>query len=346
MSIEQSDHSTELTEHPETFPNPGLPPHRPRLGDEDPKAAKRSERLVLLLFTVSVLASIAAIVGYFAIPVDTEAGSMGNTQLSTLIIGLGLGLGMLGIGTAAIHWAKSLMNDHDKVEERHEIAGDAETRSTAIEMFNEGARDTDIARRPLIKGALGGALALAPLPFLVPLIGNLGGDWDISRFKRTAWAPAPNGDRVYLATDPTNRRIKASEVTVGSLFHVMPWNLPEHPDYLDEKAKAVVLLVRVDPQDLKETEERASWSYDGIVAYSKICTHVGCPVALYERETHHLLCPCHQSTFDVTDEAKVVFGPAGRALPQLPIDVDENGYLVAQRDFDEPVGPSFWERER
>jgi ubiquinol-cytochrome c reductase iron-sulfur subunit len=102
--------------------------------------------------------------------------------------------------------------------------------------------------------------------------------------------------------------------------------------------------VRLDPADLKESEERKTWSYDGIVAYSKICTHVGCPVALYEQLTHNLLCPCHQSTFDVTDACKVVFGPASRPLPQLPIAVDAEGYLIAQSDFTEPVGPSFWER--
>ncbi len=112
---------------------------------------------------------------------------------------------------------------------------------------------------------------------------------------------------------------------------------------LDEKAKAAVLLMRIDPKELKEDPARANWSHDGIVAYSKICTHVGCPVALYEHQTHHLLCPCHQSTFDVTEHCKVIFGPAKRPLPQLPITVDSEGYLVAQSDFPEPVGPTFWE---
>ena len=144
---------------------------------------------------------------------------------------------------------------------------------------------------------------------------------------------------------PRTRPIKASDVTIGSVFHVIPQGLSEgQPDYFEEKAKAVALLVRLDPRVLKERPERADWSYDGIVAYSKICTHVGCPVALYEQQTHHLLCPCHQSTFDVADEAKVVFGPAKRPLPQLPIAVDTEGYLVARSDFNEPIGPSFWER--
>ncbi|MFC7587604.1 ubiquinol-cytochrome c reductase iron-sulfur subunit [Nonomuraea antimicrobica] len=80
------------------------------------------------------------------------------------------------------------------------------------------------------------------------------------------------------------------------------------------------------------------------MAYSKICTHVGCPAALYEQNTHHILCPCHQSTFDATDGAKVIFGPAARPLPQLPITVDSEGYLIAQGDFEVPVGPSYWER--
>ena len=102
--------------------------------------------------------------------------------------------------------------------------------------------------------------------------------------------------------------------------------------------------MRLDPDKLEVSPGREDWNVDGIVAYSKICTHVGCPVALYEQHTHHLLCPCHQSTFDVTREAKVVFGPASHPLPQLPITVNEEGFLVARSDFQEPVGPVYWER--
>jgi ubiquinol-cytochrome c reductase iron-sulfur subunit len=97
------------------------------------------------------------------------------------------------------------------------------------------------------------------------------------------------------------------------------------------------------PEELRSTQGEG-WDYQGIVAFSKVCTHVGCPIALYEHRTHHLLCPCHQSTFDLADSANVVFGPAARRLPQLPISVDSEGYLIAQSDFQEPVGPSFWER--
>jgi ubiquinol-cytochrome c reductase iron-sulfur subunit len=132
-------------------------------------------------------------------------------------------------------------------------------------------------------------------------------------------------------------------VTIGSVFHVMPEGIDKVHDKLEQRAKAAVLLMRLDPADIKSTKEN-DWGYQGIVAYSKICTHVGCPVGLYEQQTHHLLCPCHQSTFDVTQDCKVIFGPAGRPLPQLPITVDTEGYLVARSPFREAVGPSYPER--
>jgi len=164
----------------------------------------------------------------------------------------------------------------------------------------------------------------------------------VALLNHTMWK---KGER--LVKDPTGTPIRAADVTIGSAVHVIPAALTElsHTDgYLEEKAKAIVLVMRLRPEDLKQAPDKVDWSYDGIVAYSKVCTHVGCPVALYEQHTHHLLCPCHQSQFDVTDHAAVIFGPAARPLPQLPITVDSEGYLVAQSDFLEPVGPSFWER--
>ncbi|MGC0142434.1 cytochrome bc1 complex Rieske iron-sulfur subunit [Pseudactinotalea sp. Z1732] len=355
MSIEQKQSRAEVVpaDHgtmPERFENPGIEPHRPRLGDEDPVAAKRSEWQVVLIFGISILATIGGVVGFYAFPVD-EGVSLGGIRLSNLSLGLGLGVGMLGIGVGAIHWAKSLMSDVEQSEPREEQRSDEETRATIAGMLRDGARESNIARRPLLKGTLAGAVLLAPLTFLVPFIGGLGGDWNIDRFRRTAWAPRTNDaggtEFVYLAHDPGGGRIRAADITEGSIVHVMPYELTENYEhYLDEKAKAVAILVRVDPRELTEPEDRQDWSYEGIVAYSKICTHVGCPVALYERQTHHVLCPCHQSTFDITDQAKVVFGPATRPLPQLPIAVDDEGYLYAADDFPEPIGPSFWERDR
>jgi ubiquinol-cytochrome c reductase iron-sulfur subunit len=145
-----------------------------------------------------------------------------------------------------------------------------------------------------------------------------------------------------LVHDPSGQPIKASDLTIGSVVHVLPKGIEEVEHPLDEIAKAAVLLMRLNPEDLDEASRAGS--YDGIVAYSKICTHMGCPVALYEQQTHHLLCPCHQSTFDLRQNCKVIFGPAKRPLPQLAITVDDEGYLKAKHGFSEAVGPSFWER--
>ena len=149
--------------------------------------------------------------------------------------------------------------------------------------------------------------------------------------------------------------IRASDLEIGDLVNAQPEaifpseesGLPElhGAELLIAKSKAAVIVVRMEPETIIPGEGRDNWSVDGIVCYSKICTHVGCPISLYERTTHHLLCPCHQSTFDLSDSGRVVFGPAGRHLPQLPLAVDEEGFLVAQSDFTEPVGPTYWERD-
>lgn len=325
---------------PERFDNPGLPPHQNRMGDTDPAAAKRSERQVVVLFGISILGTIGFLVAYFAVPIGDSVASI---RTSNLLLGLGLFLGMFAIGVAAVHWAKTLMSDHERSEPRHPQRSSAEDRAAAVEVLKEGAADSGvgIGRRGLLKGAVVSAVALAPLSIAVPLIGEVGGDWNVSKFRHTMWQRGRK-----LTKDPSGEPIKAADVTIGSVYHVIPEGLRDAPDWIEQKAKAVVLMVRMDPSVLHEAEDRKGWSYEGIVAYSKICTHVGCPVALYEQQTHHLLCPCHQSTFDITDAAKVVFGPAKRALPQLPIAVDEEGYLYATADFDEAVGPSFWQRER
>ncbi|MFI8523230.1 Rieske 2Fe-2S domain-containing protein [Promicromonospora sukumoe] len=328
--------------HPERFPDPGVPEHKHRLTDTDPRAAKRAERTVTILFVLSILGTIGSIVAYVMVPPD---GTTSGVRLSTLLIGLGLALSLLGIGVAGIHWAKSLMGDKEMVQERHSLATNEEDRAIAVRDLNEGLGDSGVVgRRGVLKGAFFGALALFPLAIAVPLIGSVGGDWNISKFKHTMWKSG-----MRLAIDPSGRPIKAADVTVGSVFHVVPETTEayrETHDWINEKSKAVVLMVRLNPEDLRtdQSPPGETWSHEGIVAYSKICTHVGCPVALYEQQTHHLLCPCHQSTFDIADSAKVVFGPANRRLPQLPITVDDEGYLVAQQDFAEPIGPSFWER--
>jgi ubiquinol-cytochrome c reductase iron-sulfur subunit len=156
-----------------------------------------------------------------------------------------------------------------------------------------------------------------------------------------------------VVNDVAGTPIKPEEVEIGQLINGEPAVFYEEKDgepkfegvtLQQAKAKAAVILVRMKPSDITPAPGRANWGVEGILCYSKICTHVGCPISLWEQQTHHLLCPCHQSTFDLADNATVIFGPAARPLPQLPLMVDSEGYLVAQHDFDEPVGPSYWER--
>lgn len=342
MSEHQSSTSVTRTEggtQPDRFVDPGIPAHQERMADTDAGASKRAERQVVILFALSVIGTIATIVVFFVIRPGETTASVRNANLA---LGLAMFLSLMGIGLAAVHWAKTLMSDHERTEERHEQRSPEPVRTAAIAVLKDGADDSGIARRGVLKGAVVTAVGLFPLTIAVPLIASVGNDWDVSKFRHTMWKSG-----MRLATDPAGRPIKASDMTIGSVVHVIP-DVPAEErrthHWITEKAKAVVLLIRLDPADLKEAEDRKDWSHEGIVAYSKICTHVGCPVALYEQQTHHLLCPCHQSTFDVADGAKVVFGPAKRPLPQLPIAIDDEGYLVAQDDFNEPVGPSYWER--
>jgi len=220
-----------------------------------------------------------------------------------------------------------------------------------------GIEESGIGRRPLVRNSLLGAVTvlLAPAVIMLRDLGptpNQVNDSGIpgAGLEHTLWT---KGERVVR--DVVGTPIKASDLEIGDLINAEPAAifatndegepLIEGVDLQVAKSKAAVILVRIEPQDITPGPGRDDWSVQGVMCYSKICTHVGCPISLYERTTHHLLCPCHQSTFDLADAGRVVFGPAARALPQLPIEVDSEGYLVAQSDFTEPVGPSFWERD-
>jgi|JI6StandDraft_1071083.scaffolds.fasta_scaffold21574_2 ubiquinol-cytochrome c reductase iron-sulfur subunit len=346
---------------PERFTNPGLPAHVARAADLDEAAARRAEKQVATLFGLSILGTLAFIVLYFAVDLDQTVfvPGIGVTNASNLALGTTMALGMLGIGFGAVHWAKTLMPDEEVVEERHPMRASDESRERVVKVLAEGGEQSQITRRPLIKYTMGGALGLFAVPLVLQVAGSLG-PMPQKSLSRTFWNGGPSGPGedpefrpLRLMRDPEGTPVKAEDVTIGSVFHIMPEGLLPNPDdpeaeylekhILEEKAKAAVILIRLD-EDLIESQKQRDWGHQGIVAYSKICTHVGCPVGLYEQQTHHLLCPCHQSTFDVTQDCKVIFGPAKRPLPQLKITVDDEGYLVSAAPFAEAVGPSFWER--
>jgi ubiquinol-cytochrome c reductase iron-sulfur subunit len=324
---------------PERFADPGLPPHVPRLADRDERAARRAELQVATLFAISMVSTVIFVVAYFAIDINTYhfIPGIGQANLSNVVLGGTLGLGLLCIGLGAVHWAKTLMPDTEVAEARHPQRSSDEARRDAVETIKAGGEASQLGRRPLIKYTLVGALGVVSLPPLLQLAGSLG-PLPKADLSTTFWRKG-----MRLMRDPENTPVKATDITIGSAFHILPEGIDkaEHP--LEEKGKAAVVLMRLDPDDISVAQER-DWSHEGIVAYSKICTHVGCPVGLYEQATHHLLCPCHQSTFDVARDCAVIFGPARRPLPQLKITVDAEGYLVADAPFREPVGPSFWER--
>ncbi|MDP9396008.1 MAG: ubiquinol-cytochrome c reductase iron-sulfur subunit [Actinomycetota bacterium] len=329
------EHATQAGPIESRFPDPGLPAHVYRRTDVDERAAKRAERQVTAMFLLSFLGSIAFVVAYFALPLN---GDIARSFNSNYALGASLALAIFSIGTAAIHWAKKLMPDDELVEDRHPIRSSDEERAGAAAVFAEGGEASGFKRRPVIWGSMLAAFGLLGAPAVVLLrdLGPLPGN----KPTKTMWK---KGTR--LVRDPEGTPIKASDIPIGGVVHVMPEGIDEVEHKLEEKAKASVLVIRLEPEEVTERPARKGWSHEGIVAYSKICTHVGCPVGLYEQQTHHLLCPCHQSTFDVLQHCAVIFGPAARALPQLAITVDEGGYLVAQQPFTEPVGPSYWERD-
>jgi ubiquinol-cytochrome c reductase iron-sulfur subunit len=325
----------------EPINDPGLPEHVYRKSDTDPKAADRAERQVAAMFGISALGTVLLVVSYVFIPDDIFIfiPIMGNQNAHQLGLGLGMAISLFFIGLGAIHWAKTLMPDHEVVMQRHEFRSPEEDRKDFVDTVKEGAANSGLGRRSLIKRSLGAALGLSAISPILLLrdLGPLPGPEQ----KMTNWKSG-----TYLVTDPGDRRIKASDLEVGSVAQVMPEFANPKDRHLDDIAKDALLLIRLRPSEFNLEPDRLAMTHEGIIAFSKICSHMGCAVALYEQTTKHLLCPCHQSTFDVTRAAKVIFGPAARPLPQLDITVDSEGYLVARKPFSEPVGPSFWGREK
>ncbi|HEY7144682.1 MAG TPA: Rieske 2Fe-2S domain-containing protein [Streptosporangiaceae bacterium] len=306
-------------------PPPELPP-----GPDNPRRAKNAERLVATLFVLSMLASIA----FLAFYVGLRVHSVDAVLRSNLALGTTMSLAFLLLAIGATIWVRHIMPTVELTEARKPLRSPEQDRQAFKETFDEGAETSGFTKRPLLRRTLIAAtipLGIAPL-FLLRDTGPQPG----KTLEHTVWRRG-----LRLITYGTNRPLKPADFsTPGSMITVVPQG---YEDDFDALAKAAVIIIKFQPGILQKPTV-LNWTVDGIVAYSKICTHVGCPAALYEQTTHHILCPCHQSTFDAPRGAQVLFGPATRALPQLPITTDAEGYLVAMSDFNEPVGPSYWER--
>ena len=322
-----------------------------RAGEElDEESAKKAERVVATFFMLAFLAGVAFIV-YFIGFSGRHGGMHGidRARESNYALGIAMTVVFLAMAIGVTIWIRQLMTSKPIVQQRGDLFSSEEDRQTFAENFLQGAEDSAITKRPLLRRTL--LLAAAPLGLAPLLLLRDLGPLPEKRLRHTFWGEAVKAAQqsgrkgARLIVDGTETALKAADFnSPGGIITVVPEGVDKTAEPLNEIAKAAVLLINIPPEEFKPVKGRENWHVNGIVAYSKICTHVGCPAALYEQTTHHILCPCHQSTFDATDGAKVIFGPAARPLPQLPITIDDEGYLVSTRDFTEPIGPSFWER--
>jgi ubiquinol-cytochrome c reductase iron-sulfur subunit len=271
---------------------------------------RRIERIIAICFGAAALAGVALLAVYVL---------GGQTQVEGVLLAISLG----GIGLGIVLWAQRLLPNDLTIEERHDLT--SEPSDVAFDATREA--ETTITRRTMLLrmlaaaiGGLGAALAI-PIFSLGPVPGK-----DLFQ---TPWR---NGLRLV---DLNNAPIKAADIPVDGLATVFPEGSPGSAD-------GQALLIHVGPGLLQLSAARLAQAPQGYVVYSKVCTHAGCAVGLYRAEEHRLICPCHQSTFDVLAGATPTFGPAARPLPQLPIQLQADGTFVALGDFPDPVGPSFW----
>ena len=281
--------------------------------EETRRLERRAERQITALFLLSSVCAIALAIVYL---------EGGQPQLEGLFLGLAFG----GVACGMVIWGNRLLPQGPFVDNRHELrSSDAELEAAEEDVDPFGA----VTRRKMVVRSLGlavgglGLAALFPIRSLGPRPGR--------SLLRTPWR-----DGLRLITED-GRPVRPEDVPVEGLVTVFPEGFPGSAD-------GQTVLIRVAPNLLVPKAGREDWSQHDIVAYSKICTHAGCPVGLYQATSHQLLCPCHQSNFDVLHHAKPLIGPAAAPLPQLPLGIDPAGFLIARGDFSDPVGPAFWHR--
>ncbi len=280
-------------------------------GQDD--AMRRTRRAVLGGLVISIAGSIALLVAYWA-----DGGPKGQ--------GFGLAVAVGGLALSAGVWGRRAVPDRVAVEHRPPMRSTDHEREETAATAELGEAGLQRRRGLLALAGLAGASLLAAIASPLRSFGP-------SPFpdrRRTGWSA---GRRLV---DADRAPVKATDLDVGSMETVFP----EGDDF---KADSQVVLIRMSDGTLAGGDG-STGEAPGYVAYSKVCTHAGCPVGLYDADTHELFCPCHQSVFLADQGARPAFGPAARPLPQLPIGVDAEGYLVALGDFPEPIGPSFWSR--
>jgi len=351
----------EVVKAPTPWPVPGT------------RAEKRAERIVALWFTISGLAGLAFVVlvawpHWFEYRAPGTAGSQ-KYELYTPLLGVTLGIAILGLGIAVILYTKKFIPAEVAVQERGDGPSKEVDKATIVAQLADSGSKSTIARRSLIKRTAGiGAGALGLATVALPLAGFIKDPWKDTENKdslwHTGWQPAFPGEVVYMRRNlgkPAEGNgkpddislVKASDLDAGAMETVFPFRESERHDEAALSAAMVrsdnpVMLIRLRPSDAAKVVKRSGqedYNFGDYYAYTKICSHVGCPTSLYEQRTNRILCPCHQSQFDALHYAKPIFGPATRPLAQLPITVDAEGYLIARHDFIEAVGPAFWERK-
>ncbi len=324
------------------------------------RAEKRAERSVALWFAISALSGLAFLGAFLFWPYEYVApGEPGYAMYSlyTPVVGAMFGLSVLAVGIGVIAYIKKFFPDEVSVQQRHDGASDDVARLTVTAQLVKAGQETDIARRKLIVRAAGGAAGVLGLGLgiaaVAPLVRNPWKGGDNAALWVTAWKPVA-GETVYLRRDTGDPHevslVRPEDQAPGSMETVFPFRESERDD---EEAlihglrgsDTPVMLIRLRPdQHVVHRNGQENFNYGDYYAFSKICTHLGCPTSLYEAQTNRILCPCHQTQFLATEYGRPIFGPGTRPLPQLPITVNDEGYLVATGDFAEPVGPAFWER--
>jgi ubiquinol-cytochrome c reductase iron-sulfur subunit len=248
-------------------------------------------------------------------------------------LGLCLGGALLFLAAALIVFGQRLVVT-EQLEEDYPPVGEPEEEIAVEQIVSEsGSR---ITRKRLLGGAAGlaggalGAALIAPAASLGPVLDT----------ESLYYSPWHHGRRLV---DEDGKPWSADDIEEEAFYTAYP----EHADR--EELAAPLVMVRLPPADLDLPAERQDWAPEGILAYSKICPHAACAIALYRTPRFEeaepapaLVCPCHYSTFNPADGGTVEFGPAGRNLPQLPLMIDDEGHLRAAGQFSEPVGPSFW----